>query len=85
MYARFSPASNKLRVFATNSDWFMVQFAPVVIGQSNYLFTFRESFENRINLLTNKSPKHSVQHNKRRQEIQSGVDGGTPLAITKLV
>ena len=36
--ARFSPALNKLRVFATNSDWFMVQIAPVVIGLSNYLF-----------------------------------------------
>ena len=36
VYARISPTLNKLRVIAKNSDWFMVQFAPVVIGQSNY-------------------------------------------------
>ena len=35
----FSCTLNKLQVTARNSDWFMVLFAPVVIGQSDYFGT----------------------------------------------
>ena len=36
MYTRdFSRASGKLQVIASNSDWFMELFVPVVIGRSN--------------------------------------------------
>ena len=32
----FSRAWRRLHVFASNSDWLVMLFAPVVIGQSNY-------------------------------------------------
>ena len=33
----FSRALSKLQAIATNSDWFITLFAPVVIGWSRYL------------------------------------------------
>ena len=35
LYARFLPPLSKLHATARNSDWFMVLFAPGVIGRSN--------------------------------------------------
>ena len=32
----FSRASTQLEVIARNSDWYIVQFAPVLIGRSHY-------------------------------------------------
>ena len=47
----FSRALSELQVIATNCDWFIVLFAPVVIGRSNcfgLVLVFRQSFENRF-------------------------------------
>ena len=47
--AIFPARVSKLRVIPWNSDWFIVLFAPVVIGRSNYFGSgFRQSFENRF-------------------------------------
>ena len=35
-FARLFRALRKLQIIACNSDWFIAQFAPVVIGRSNY-------------------------------------------------
>ena len=44
----FSRAWPRLHVFALNSDWFIVLFARVVIGQSNFSgLVLRQSIENR--------------------------------------
>ena len=45
----FSRALSKLQAIATNSDWCIALFAPVVIGGSNFFsIGLLQSFENRL-------------------------------------
>ena len=48
----FSRALSKLQVIARYSNWFIVLFAPAVIGRSNYLaLLLRQSFENHFTVM----------------------------------
>ena len=51
LHADFSRALSKLHGIDTNLDWFVVLFAPAVIGQRNHtlVFVLRHSIENRSN------------------------------------
>ena len=58
----FCTLSN-LQVITRNSDWFIVLFAPVVIGQSNHFgIVFRQSFENRSTIMLTATAQGSLRN-----------------------
>ena len=68
----FSCALSKLQVISRNSDWFIAQFVPVVIGRSNNYIGFG-FFDSHLKTMLSSYIYLGLHHSCRKDQMKKNV------------